>query len=144
MALIKKHVSFSQLNMFLRCGEQYHQRYIKGKVIPPSGSLVRGKCCHKVTAKNFTQKIETKIDLPAETVKDAFSDEWESTKYQIAWTEEELDGQSPKKVEGQYKDTGVALTEIFHIEQSPICQPIKIEDEFLVKFEEHSHNIEQQ
>ena len=130
-----EHISFTQLNMFLRCGEQYRRRYIDGKIIPPSGSLVRGKCCHHAISVNMTQKIKSKQDLALEQIKDAFADEWESTKYQIAWNEDELDGQSPKKVEGQYKDAGIALTEIFHIEQCPNCQPIKVEDEFLIKFE---------
>ena len=129
------HISYSQLNMFLRCGEQYRRRYVEGKIIPPSAALVRGKSCHKAEQINFRQKIETKIDLAVDDVKDAFATDWDENAYSIAWTEKELDGDSPKKAAGRFKDQGIALVEIFHIEQAPLARPVSIEDEFSVNFD---------
>lgn len=117
------HISFSQLNMLLRCGMQYEFRYIKGLKIAPSGSMIRGRSCHKSEESNFKQKIKTNFDLPTEQVKDIFSDEWERNKYQIQWSEEELNGESPIKVEGKFKDTGIGLIEVYHKELAPLCYP---------------------
>ncbi len=129
------HISFTQLNMLLRCGEQYRRRYIQKEIIPPSGSMVRGRSAHKAEEFNFKQKITTNTDLPIEIVKDTFSDEWERNKYNIQWTEEELDGDSPAKREGKYKDVGISLIEVYHTELAPQAHPIAVEDKFTVQFE---------
>jgi hypothetical protein len=131
----KKHISFSQLNMFLRCGEQYRRRYIEGHIIPPAGKMIRGKCCHKAEADNFKNKIEQQEFLSTEAVIDLFVTEWDASEHQIGWTEEELDGQSPKKAAGQMKDSGVRLVKVFNDEQLALCDPAKIEDEFTIEFE---------
>lgn len=130
-----EHISFTQLNMLLRCGEQYNRRYIKREILAPSGSQVRGRSAHKAEEKNFVQKIETSSDLPIEAVKDFFSDEWEKNKYEIAWTDEELSGESPTKIEGKYKDTGIALVEVYHVQLAPSAIPVAVEDKFTVHFE---------
>lgn len=114
------HISFTQLNMLLRCGEQYRRRYIQKEIIAPSGSMIRGRSCHKSEEVNFRQKIKTNLDLPVEQVKDIFSDEWEMGKYQIQWTEEELNGNSPQKVEGNFKDSGIGLIQIYHAQLAPL------------------------
>lgn len=129
------HISFSQLNMLLRCGEQYYRRYIKGEIIPPSGSMVRGRSCHKTEEINYRQKIKTQTDLPVEQVKDYFSDTWEKEKYQISWTEEELDGDSPTKAEAKFKDVGIILIETYHVQLAPSAIPEAVEEKFTVEFE---------
>ena len=128
------HISYTQLNMLTRCGEQYRRRYIEGEVIPPSAALVRGRSCHKANEKNFKQKVETDTDLPKDEVLSAFSDEWESGRYGIAWTEEELGTDSPSTAEGRWKDSGVRLLSVYHEEQSPLVHPVTVEDPFRVEF----------
>lgn len=130
-----KHISFTQLSMLLRCGEQYRRRYVLGQKIPPSGVFVRGRCCHKAEAENFTAKIKTKKYLSTNDVLDIFSDEWEENKGQIAWHQEELDGMSPRKAAGKMKDSGVRLIKVFNRQQLMHCNPIEIESEFKVEFE---------
>lgn len=129
------HISHSQIQMFLKCGEQYRQRYIDGKIVPPSAALVRGKCGHHANEINFSQKIETRTDLPIDDVKDAFSDAWEREKYAIAWTEKDLNGDSPSVASGKVKDQGIALVEIFQKEQAPLIQPVAVEQTFDVHFD---------
>jgi hypothetical protein len=131
----EKHISFSQLNMLLKCGEQFRRRYVQGEIIAPSGSMVRGRSCHKAEEKNFVQKMKSNIDLPTEEVKAFFSDEWEKDKYQIQWTEEELSGDSPSKKEGEYKDVGVSLVEVYHTEIAPSTIPEAVEEKFTVQFD---------
>lgn len=121
--------------MLLRCGVQYEFRYVKGKVIPPSAALVRGTCGHRANEMNFRQKIESRADLPADAVLSAFSDEWDKRKYEIAYSEEELGGDSPSKAEGKWKDSGTRLVSIYHAEQAPLIQPVSVEEKFHVDFE---------
>ena len=129
------HISHSQIQMLLKCGIQWEFRYLKNKIVPPGASLVRGKCGHKSLEFNFMQKVVSKEDLPVSMVKDFFSDEWESSKFQIAWTEKDLDGKSPKVATAKFKDSGIQLVEKFHEEQSPVIQPVTVEEKFEVPFE---------
>jgi hypothetical protein len=129
------HISFTQLNMLLQCGERYRRRYIQGEVIAPSGSMIRGRSCHKTEEVNFKQKITSLTDLPVEAIKDYFSDSWETDKYQISWTDEELNGDSPTKVEARFKDVGVLLIETYHIDLAPLAIPEAVEEKFTVEFE---------
>jgi hypothetical protein len=121
--------------MLLRCGEQYRRRYIQGEVIPPSASLIRGSCGHKALEKNFRQKVLTRNDLPFEELQDTFSDHWDKEKYGIVLREDELDGDSPVKALGRFKDSGVALLNCFHREASPLIQPVHVEDKFEIRFD---------
>jgi len=136
------HISFTQLNMLLRCGEQYNRRYVNKEVLAPSGSMVRGRACHKTEEKNFKMKIDSHIDIPLEEAKDIFSDQWEQGKYQIVWTQEELGDDSPKKAEAKYKDTGIGLISVYHTELAPGVRPLKVEEKFVVKFEGGYPNLE--
>lgn len=129
------HISHSQLNMLLRCGEQYRRRYLLGEIMPPSGAMVLGSCGHKAEEKNFKQKIESKSDIPLEEVKEEFSSVWEEKKYEIEWKKEDLDGKSVKQVEASEKDRGISLVDVFHREQAPAIQPAFVEEKFEVKFE---------
>jgi len=129
------HISFTQLNMVLRCGIQYERRYVNGEIIAPSAALVRGKCDHKAIEINFRQKIDTNVDLPVEAVKDFFSDEWEREKYTIGWTADELAGEPVPKAEARVKDIGVALVETYHTELAPSAIPVAVEEKFIVEFE---------
>lgn len=131
----RPHISYTQLNMFLRCGEQYRRRYIEGEIIPPSGALVRGSSCHKAEEVNYKQKIETKKDLPLSDVQDAFSAAWEEEKYSIAFTEEELEGQSPTQALGRWKDSGVGLIKVYQEQVAPTARPTHVEQGFTIRFE---------
>jgi hypothetical protein len=128
------HVSFTQLNMILKCGEQFRRRYVQGEIIPPTASLTRGKCGHRALEKNFRQKVETDADLPREEVVQTFVDAWEQEKYGIGYTEEELAGASPSVVEGKFKDSGVALVGKYHEDQAPLIHPVLVEEKFRVNF----------
>ena len=136
------HISFTQLNMLLRCGEQYNRRYVKGEILAPSGSMVRGRSCHKAEEKNYIQKVDSTIDLPLEEVRQHFADTWERSKYEIQWTKEELGDESPTKVEAKYKDSGIDLISVYHKDLAPRNFPIGVEQKFTVSFEGGYPNLE--
>lgn len=129
------HISHSQLNMLLRCGESYRRRYLIGDIIPPSGAMVLGSCGHKAEEKNFKQKIESKTDIHIDEVKQEFSETWEEKKLEIEWKKEDLDGDSVKKAEAKEKNRGISLVDVFHREQAPSIQPAFVEEKFEVHFE---------
>ena len=119
----KPHLSFTQINMFLRCGRQYEYRYVQGIKRPPSGALILGKSWHMAVEHNYKQKIQTEQDLPLEDVQDCFSDAFDQ-----AFTEEvELnEGENPS----QLKDTGILVTATHHKIIAPTVQPAEVEKEF--------------
>ncbi len=135
MADESTHVSFSQLSMILKCGEQYRRRYLLGEKIPPSGAQSRGWCGHKANEYNFRQKIESALDLPSEEVIQIFIDEWEKEKFNISFSADELQDKSASTVLGEFKDSGVALVKLYHKEQSPLVFPKSVEAEFTVEFQ---------
>ena len=59
----EEHFSYSQLNMYQRCGLQYFYRYIQGIKLPPNGSLVRGSSLHEVWAMDGINKKKTGTPL---------------------------------------------------------------------------------
>ena len=134
--LDQEHLSFSRVGMYLKCGEQFNRRYVKGEIAPPSGSLARGSCGHKALEVNFRQKVSTREDLPGEAIKDAYADSWEAKKYEIAWSDTELKESSPGKLVGRYKDTGIGLVSLFHKELSPSILPVSVEEKITVEFNE--------
>jgi hypothetical protein len=70
----KPHLSPSQLDMMSRCGEAYRRRYIEGERIPPGIAMLSGTGVHAGAEVNFRQKIDTRVDLPADDIVDAAVD----------------------------------------------------------------------
>lgn len=119
----KRHLSATQIGMFLRCPRQYEFRYIEGRKVPPSGALIVGRSWHKAVEHNYRQKIQTEIDLPVDNVQDCFSDAFEQ-----AFTEEVKLNEDEDK--GQLKDIGIRITTLHHTVIAPKVQPCLVEQEF--------------
>ena len=128
-----KHLSVSQIKMFLRCPLQYKFRYIDGLIMPPTGSLLLGKSVHSALEANYSQKIESKQDLPAEKVLDLFSDRWEQEVKETVFDEDEK--------AGMVKDDGVKMVTVYHGQISPTIQPRLVEQGFNLFFENVSYTL---
>lgn len=75
-----KHLSPSSLGMLHRCPFQFWRRYILGEKERPGEALVVGSAVHAGLERNFAQKIESHVDLPADELHDWFVDEgWTTT-----------------------------------------------------------------
>jgi CRISPR/Cas system-associated exonuclease Cas4 (RecB family) len=120
----KKYLSFSQINMYLKCPRQYEYRYIKGIKKPPSGALVLGTVWHSTVEENYKQKIETKDDLPLDHMQDFFADSWEAK-----LEEEEIDFKSSPAT---LKDTGISVVGAHHTNIAPLVNPVLVEEKFRV------------
>lgn len=121
------HLSASQLTMLQRCPEQWRRRYLCGEVERPGAAMVWGAADHYAHEQNFRQKIDSRVDLPVDDVKDAFADgldraiERNGGLSEIAWGDDD-----PADV----KDKGVLLVEAYHRQVSPTVQPVQVEQRF--------------
>ncbi len=134
ITLPKTHLSHSQINMYLRCPMQYYYRYLEDLVIPPSGNMFLGTTGHKALAYNFSQKIESQKDLKKKDVVEYFANEFET-----GIKEQEIDWQNetPKNL----KDGGVKVIDKFQEDQAPAIQPVLVEAEFNLEFENVDYTI---
>lgn len=67
-------ISYSQVAMLHKCGEQYRRRYIEGEILPPGIALIRGKSVHAPIEANLVAKMETGALLPLEQVQSLAAD----------------------------------------------------------------------
>ena len=114
-------LSGSSINTFLRCGQQWAFAYIDKLKAPPNLKQVVGIATHKAVEVNMTQKVTTKLDLPTNDVLDAFSASYDE---QLP----DVEAADPKEV-GKSKDSGIAVTRIYHTEVAPPIQPLWVEQE---------------
>lgn len=118
---MKDYISYSQINMFLRCPAQYMFRYEEGLILPPKSALTKGKSVHKGQEINYKQKIETKSDLPVSDVLDAVATEFEALAKETEF--------KPDEDKGKIKDETIGLAELYHKEIAPEVQPLYVEEE---------------
>jgi len=119
-----RHMSVTQLKMYLRCPLQYEFRYVKGLKIPPAGVMTLGKSIHSTLEENYRQKIRTGQDLSLEHWRDYFSDTWENSLEETVFE----DGEKPEDL----KNDGMKLIDVYHSQIAPNVQPVDVEREFLI------------
>lgn len=122
----KKHLSATQLSMFLRCPKQFDYRYIQGLKIPPSGAMIQSKVWHRTVEENYRQKIRSEKDLPINHMTEFYAAEYEQAlkAEEIAF---DLD-EDPARL----KDQGIAITTAHHELIAPTVQPALVEEKFTI------------
>lgn len=60
--------SYSRLGAYSFCAKKYEYRYVAGIPVPAKAELAFGVSLHAALEENFRQKLETRKDLPVETV----------------------------------------------------------------------------
>ena len=137
----KPHVSHSQMDMYWRCPEQYRRRYMEKEVIPPGIAMLQGTGVHRAAEANFTQKIESRIDLPAKEIIEigaAAFDAEQAGGY--ALTEDEM-SIGAAKVLGDAKDKLVQMVAVHAMEQAPDYQPVAVEHKTRIVFPNATHDL---
>jgi hypothetical protein len=119
------HFSFSQMNMWMRCGYQYYLRYIMGRIDPPSIALSSGKAIHESLEYNGLYKMRTKEDMTLEALLDTQSDSHD--KYMS-----EVEGARKTDV-GDDKDLSASILTVHRRVHAPAITPIAVEYEFRVE-----------
>lgn len=128
-----KHLSVTQIKMYLRCPLQYKFRYLDGLKIPPVSAITLGRSIHSALEINYTQKIKTKQDLPVAQVTDIFSGFWEQNIEETLFAEDEKPG--------KIKDEGIGLITAYQGQISPTIQPKVVEKDFELSFQNVDYTL---
>ncbi len=124
------HFSFSQFNMFLKCGEQYRRRYVEKEIIPPGIALVRGSATHTGIEVNHRQKKETRQDLEKNHIIDIAVDEFDK---KINRDGIATNGDRPvKDIIGEGRDQTAALAGVYAEQVAPSIQPVMVEEKITI------------
>ena len=95
-------------------------------IIPPKAAMTRGTAVHSGIEFNYTQKMETKKDLPLEEVK-----EYTGAVFQEKTEETNFEGED----QGKVHDLTISLAGLYHEEVAPTVQPEAVEAKVEVAFE---------
>ena len=130
----KPHLSWTQLSMLTRCGEQYNQRYINKRRCPPGIALIVGGAVHKPVEADLQNKIDYGELLPDEQIpdlaRDAFESRWNSAG-EILLSEEEATA-GGVKARGAAIDLSISLASLHHSEIAPGLFPSHVERKFVL------------
>lgn len=116
------HLSFSQLQMYLRCGMQYYFRYILGLKEPPALAPTAGTAGHNAVEADGRRKIRTGMNMSLDEMLDFFS-----STYELKTKDVEL---KPDEDMGRTKDQIVSSLAIYHQTIAPKILPLSVERSF--------------
>lgn len=118
----------SHLGMFLRCAAQFERRYILGEIIPPGIAARRGSATHKAAEINHLQKLNTREDLPVDTLQDVARDHYiKLVKEEGVFIPKDQVGEKDKLL-GAGLDASTRLTKLYREVLAPQIQPIMVEE----------------
>ena len=80
-----EHLSISQINKYLGCGEAYRLHYIEGIKQPPNISMIKGSAFHKAAETNNIQKKKSKKDLSVDELKEIAANDLDSRLSSEVW-----------------------------------------------------------
>ena len=117
--------------MLCRCGIAYEMRYVKGIIRPPAVALIVGSATHVSIEKNLKNKMEKKVLLPDEEVRQVAADDvnarWKNEGCDLSSLDEDEVGHGEKEIRGEAVDMAVSLASLHNRELAPTIEPIHIE-----------------
>jgi len=126
----KKTLSFSQINMFLKCPRQHFYRYLQGIRTPTSGAALQSQVWHATLERNYRQKITSRRDLPLKQLLSFYAERFDEAVHiedLVLHPDENLD---------RLKDQGLAIAAAHHRCIAPTVQPLFVEKRFRVSLGE--------
>lgn len=137
----KPHISATQLGMAGRCLEQYRRRYVLEEVSPPGIALIQGSAFHSGAEVNFSQKIDSHRDLPANDIVEAAAAAFDERLAGGYLLDADEAGRGEKIVLGEAKDQLVSLADCYARDQAPDYQPIAVEHFTRIVFPNATHDM---
>lgn len=138
----RPYLSPSRINLYAGCGEAYRRRYIEGEIIPPGVALLKGSAVHSTADHNFSQKIESHVDIAVDDAREfaaaKFEERLEKDGYELS---DEEKSRGEKIVLGEAKDDAVDMAETHLIRQAPDYQPVYVEETVLIEMPDCSHDL---
>lgn len=117
--------------MLCRCGIAYEMRYVKGIIRPPAVALIVGSATHVSIEKNLKNKMEKKVLLPDEEVRQVAADDvnarWQNEGCDLSSLDEDEVGHGEKEIRGEAVDMAVSLASLHNRELAPSIEPIHVE-----------------
>lgn len=136
----RKHISWSQLSMFTRCGEQYRRRYVCGEVRPPSVAMIVGSATHASIEKHMISKLPNNIPISLaeakDTAHDSLNERWDQG---VGLTE--FEGKNQLLVRGESADMAVALAELHYTDLAPFIQPAHVERPWRIAVRDAGYDV---
>lgn len=114
------YLSYSQIEMYLRCAKQYEFRYIHDEKRPPGVSLAMGKSAHHALETTHNHIVDHDIPASDELLSSAFSDGWDAAAKEVpeeSWKDEGID-------QGLMKDVGLRLVRQYNARMAPTVKPL--------------------
>jgi len=125
------------INQYIdQCSAQYYFQNIEKIKTPNKYHLAFGTSLHHAVAKNYKQKIETKVDLPSEEIEQEFSD---AIDLEMSFVEK-ADFTEVKP--GQLKDQGLALLKKYQAEVAPRVFPVAVEQTIRAKYAGYDYGLQ--
>jgi len=121
------HLSFAQINMYLRCGMQYFYRYVMGIKLPPPGAVVLGRVAHTIIEQDYKEKKEKGKNKSLSEKLDMFVETFREDIKEADLREDE----KPEEMEYQ----GVNILTAHHREIALVTEPVEVEMPFEIEFE---------
>lgn len=125
LQLPSPHLSVSQIEMYIRCPQQYKRRYVDGIVAPPGVALVEGSSHHEALAFNNNGKVKTGNDSTTKDVADMFVSSFDKRKKDV----EDWEGEKPDDIVSR----GVVLVGEYMKSFAPRLTPEAVEFEVTKK-----------
>jgi len=126
MGMDKKHLSFTQVSMYLKCPRQYELRYLQGLRLPASGAMVQSRAWHETLEHNYGQKISSGVDLALSEMEDYF----------VFRLEEALSGEEiafrERETPESLRDQGLSIVAAHHKTIAPKVRPSLVEEKFTI------------
>jgi CRISPR/Cas system-associated exonuclease Cas4 (RecB family) len=123
-----KHLSYIQLNTYLRCPQQYYYRYIEGKIYPPKARLCQGQAFHSTQEDGFSKKLGYRKGYKTSDLKILFAE----------YFDDQMRTQDPVFEEddthGKLLDQGVEAVAVYGREKACRIWPKQVEMPFEITF----------
>jgi hypothetical protein len=127
------YLSVSQVELYLKCPQQFYHRYILGKKSPPGIAMVQGTTVHKALEVGYGHVIKAKVLPELDFILDTYSGELDSNlKSEVEWNAKDDDGEENAGSDpGKMKDQGVELLKTWHKNKLPKTKPRSVERSFV-------------
>ena len=129
---MKKTLSPSSINQFMKCSAQYWFKKIIGPK-PPTIALLYGTAVDEAINVDLEQKITTHEDLPVDDVKDAFVSKWDEGKQETLF----FDNDKPEEL----REVGINSVGHWLKETAPTVQPMSIQEKLEAKIDGSDYEL---
>lgn len=127
-----QHLSISSYNSFISCGEAWRRRYLEDERLPPGIAARIGTGVHHAAETNYSQKIESGVDMPLSDIQDAAATAYDAAVSDGVHFAPEDEG-SKDKIISTCKDTAVTLAGLYAEQLAPTIQPKFVERKIMLE-----------